>query len=81
MRTLTTIVLTSIVTTLLLAALSAGAFVYVVDGYFVDLALERGSGGDPLAPPVIAASLSDPNVHLPEKPEAKGEDWTIRSFD
>ena len=81
MRTLATIVLTSIVTTLLLAALSAGAFVYVVDGYFVDLALERGSGGDPLAPPVIAASLSDPNVHLPEKPEAKSEDWTLRSFD
>jgi len=53
MRTLTTIVLTSIVTTLLLAALSAGAFVYVVDGYFVDLALERGSGGDPLAPRTV----------------------------
>ena len=81
MRTLATIVLTSLVTTLVLAALSAGAFVYVVDGYFVDLALKRGSGGDPLAPPVIAASLSDPHVHLPEKPEAKSEDWTLRSFD
>ena len=81
MRTLATIFFTSLATTLLLAALSAGAFVYVVGGYFVDLALARGSGGDPQAPPVIAASLSDPNVHLPEKPEAKSEDWTLYSFD
>ncbi|MGP1575740.1 alpha/beta hydrolase [Selenomonas sp.] len=81
MRTLATIFFTSLATTLLLAALSAGAFVYVVGGYFVDLALARGSGGDPQAPPVIAASLSDPNVHLPKKPEAQSEDWTLHSFD
>lgn len=81
MRIFATIVLTSLVTTLVLAALAAGSFVYVVGGYFVDLALARGSGGDPMAPPVIAASLSDPNVHLPDKPQTQSEDWTLRSFD
>lgn len=81
MKTLATIVVTSLVTTLLLAAVSAGALLYVVGDYFVDLALARGSGGDPLAPPVIATSLSDPNVNLPEKPQAASEDWTLRSFD
>lgn len=81
MRTLATIVLTSLLTTLLLAALLVGAAVYVVGGYFVDLALLRGGGGDPMSPPVIASSLSDPNVNLPEKPEADSESWTLRSFD
>ena len=81
MKTLATIVVTSLVTTLLLAAISAGALLYVVGGYFVDLALARGSGGDPLAPPVIATSLSDPNVNLPEKPQTASEYWTLRSFD
>ena len=63
MRTLATIVLTSLLTTLLLAALLVGAAVYVVGGYFVDLALLRGGDGDPMSPPVIVSSLSDPNVN------------------
>ena len=81
MRTLATVLLSSLVTALLLTVFSMGAIFYTVGGYFVDLALKRGSMNDPMAPPVISTSLSDPNVTLPKKPEARSEDWSIRSFD
>lgn len=81
MKTLATIIFTSILTTILLIVFAAVLFVYVVGGYFVDLTLARGSSGDPMAPPVVALSLSDPNVNLPQKPQTNSEDWILYSFD
>lgn len=65
-------------TLLLVVILSAAGLYYVVGGYFVDLALKRGENQ---TAPTVSASLVDPNLTLPPKPQAQSEPWELHSAD
>ena len=75
---------TAVLTATLTAVLLLGAGAYAAGGYFVDLALKRGSGGDPAAPPVVFKSAiegSGRKIEEPRRPDYASEAWRIRSFD
>ena len=75
---------TATATALLTAALLVGAGIYIAGSCFIDLALRRGSGGDPTAPPVVFKSAiegSGRKIESAQRPEHPAEEWRIRSFD
>ncbi|BEU87545.1 alpha/beta hydrolase [Selenomonas sp. TAMA-11512] len=73
--------LTALATSLLLAGVTIVALFYGVGGYFVDLALKRGTDSDPMAPPAVSASLTEPRANKPDKPSVEAQAWEIRAQD
>lgn len=78
------VLLTAIATALLTASLLVGAGAYAAGSCFIDFALKRGSGGDPMAPPVVFKSAiegSGRRIEGARRPEYPAEEWRLRSFD
>lgn len=75
---------TALLTALFTTALLLGVSAYAAGSCFIDLALRRGSGGDPLAPPVVFKSAiegSGRKIEGARRPNFPAEEWRIRSFD
>lgn len=75
---------TAMATAVLTVTLLVGAGAYAVGSCFIDLALKRGSGGDPMAPPVVFKSAiegSGRKIESARRPEYPAEEWRLRSFD
>ena len=75
---------TAMATVVLTVTLLVGAGAYAVGSCFIDLALKRGSGGDPMAPPVVFKSAiegSGRRIEGARRPEYSAEEWRLRSFD
>ena len=83
-KTWPAVLLTAFLTALLTtAALCAGA-AYGAGCFFIDLALKRGTAGNPDAPPAIFRSAIEGNgraIRPAPKPDFDAESWTLRSFD
>lgn len=78
------VLFTALLTAFLTVTLLVGAGLYVAGSCFIDLALKRGSGGDPLAPPVVFKSAiegSGRKIEEAQRPAHPAEEWRLRSFD
>ena len=78
---LVTMCATALTTALLLAGVAVGTLFYGVGGYFVDLALKRGTASEPMAPPAVSTSLTEPRAHVPDKPSVESQTWEIHAQD
>lgn len=78
------IILTAIVTFVLTMLFFCGIFVYFAGSLFIDMALKRGTIGDPKAPPAVFRSAIEGNgktIKTADRPDFDGAAWTMRSFD
>ncbi|MBQ2047383.1 MAG: alpha/beta hydrolase, partial [Schwartzia sp.] len=78
------IILTASVTFVLTMAFFITAAVYIAGSLFIDMALKRGTLGDPKAPPAVFRSAIEGHgkaIKKAERPDFKGAKWTMQSFD
>lgn len=78
------IILTASVTFVLTMAFFITAAVYIAGSLFIDMALKRGTLGDPKAPPAVFRSAIEGNgkaIKKAERPDFTGAKWTMQSFD
>lgn len=78
------IFLTAIVTFVITMTFFIGIIIYFAGSLFIDMALRRGSMGDPQAPPAVFRSAIEGNgkaIKTAPHPDFEEAKWSIQSFD